>query len=114
MGKTKLSTMGSNNPTGSNSSDRRLTIANWGKIGVGVDRADTMEAESFYSIRIGSLGAVIVHREIDAKDCVLVEVSNNEGDSSECGKVWIGSQTLENPAELLDRFMNVLTERGWI
>jgi hypothetical protein len=114
MGKKKLSTMGTNNGSGSNSSSRRLTIANWDKISVGVDRADTMEGESFYSIRIGSLGAVIVHREIDAMDCVLVEVSNNEGDSSECGKVWIGSQTLETPAELLDRFMNVLTERGWI
>jgi hypothetical protein len=45
---------------------------------------------------------------------VIVEVSNYEGDKSENGKVWIGSQTLENPAELLDRFMNVLTERGWI
>jgi hypothetical protein len=45
---------------------------------------------------------------------VVVEVSNNEGDKEESGKVWIGSQTLQNPAELLDRFMNVLTERGWI
>jgi hypothetical protein len=114
MGKTKLSTMGSNHPTGSNSSSRRLTIANWDKIAVGVDRANTMEGESFYAIRIGSLGAVIVHREIDDEECVIVEVSNNEGDKSENGKVWIGSQTLENPAELLDRFMNVLTERGWI
>jgi hypothetical protein len=107
MGKTKLSTMGTNNP-------RLLTIHNWDKIAEGVDRAYTMEGESFYSVRIGSLGAVIVHREIDEKDCVSVEVSNNEGDKSENGKVWIGSQTLENPAELLDRFMNVLTERGWI
>ena len=107
MGKTKLSTMGTNNT-------RLLTIHNWDKIGVGVDRANVMEGESFYSIRIGSLGAVIVHREIDDEECVIVEVSNNEGDKSENGKVWIGSQTLENPAELLDRFMNVLTERGWI
>ena len=114
MGKTKLSTMGTNNPSGSIGSHRRLTIANWDKIAVGVDRAGTMEAESFYAIRIGSLGAVIVHREIDDEECVIVEVSNNEGDKSENGKVWIGSQTLENPAELLDRFMNVLTERGWI
>lgn len=106
--------MGSNHPTGSNSSSRRLTIANWDKIAVGVDRADTMEGATFYSVRIGSLGAVIVHREIDDEECVIVEVSNNEGDKSENGKVWIGSQTLENPAELLDRFMNVLTERGWI
>jgi hypothetical protein len=113
MGKTKLSTMGTNNGSGSNS-PRRLTIHNWDKIGVGIDRADTMEGESFYSIRIGSLGAVIVHREIDADHCVIVEVSNNEGDKEESGKVWIGSQTLQNPAELLDRFMNVLTERGWI
>jgi hypothetical protein len=107
MGKTKLNTMGTNNT-------RLLTIHNWDKIGVGVDRADTMEGESFYSIRIGSLGAVIVHREIDADHCVIVEVSNYEGDKEESGKVWIGSQTLQNPAELLDRFMNVLTERGWI
>jgi hypothetical protein len=107
MGKTKLSTMGTNNT-------RLLTIHNWDKIGVGVDRADTMEGESFYSIRIGSLGAVIVHREIDEDHCVIVEVSNYEGDKEESGKVWIGSQTLQNPAELLDRFMNVLTERGWI
>jgi len=107
MGKTKLSTMGSNNT-------RLLTIHNWDKIAEGVDRADTMEGESFYSIRIGSLGAVIVHREIDADHCVIVEVSNYEGDKEESGKVWIGSQTLQNPAELLDRFMNVLTERGWI
>ena len=114
MGKAKHAPLGSNHPTGSNSSSRRLTIANWDKIGVGVDRADTMEGESFYAIRIGSLGAVIVHREIDDEECVIVEVSNNEGDKSENGKVWIGSQTLENPAELLDRFMNVLTERGWI
>jgi hypothetical protein len=114
MGKTKLNTMGTNNPSGSIGSHRRLTIANWDKIGVGVDRADTMEGESFYAIRIGSLGAVIVHREIDADHCVVVEVSNNEGDKEESGKVWIGSQTLQNPAELLDRFMNVLTERGWI
>jgi hypothetical protein len=114
MGKKKLSTMGTNNGSGSIGSSRRLTIANWDKISVGVDRANTMEAESFYAIRIGSLGAVIVHREIDDEECVIVEVSNNEGDKSENGKVWIGSQTLENPAELLDRFMNVLTERGWI
>ena len=114
MGKTKLSTMGTNNGSGSNSNNRRLTIANWDKIAVGVDRANVMEGESFYAIRIGSLGAVIVHREIDDEECVIVEVSNNEGDKSENGKVWIGSQTLENPAELLDRFMNVLTERGWI
>jgi hypothetical protein len=114
MGKTKLSTMGTNNGSGSNSIGRRLTIANWDKIGVGVDRANVMEGESFYAIRIGSLGAVIVHREIDADHCVVVEVSNNEGDKEESGKVWIGSQTLQNPAELLDRFMNVLTERGWI
>ena len=114
MGKTKLSTMGTNNGIGSNSNNRRLTIANWDKIAIGVDRANTMEGESFYAIRIGSLGAVIVHREIDDEECVIVEVSNNEGDKSENGKVWIGSQTLENPAELLDRFMNVLTERGWI
>jgi len=114
MGKTKLSTMGNNNVTSSYNGVRRLTIANWDKIGEGVDRANTMEGESFYSIRIGSLGAVIVHREIDADHCVIVEVSNNEGDKEESGKVWIGSQTLQNPAELLDRFMNVLTERGWI
>jgi hypothetical protein len=107
MGKKKLNTMGTNNT-------RLLTIHNWDKIGVGVDRANVMEGESFYAIRIGSLGAVIVHREIDDEECVIVEVSNNEGDKSESGKVWIGSQTLENPAELLDRFMNVLTERGWI
>jgi hypothetical protein len=107
MGKTKLSTMGTNNP-------RLLTIHNWDKIAEGVDRANTMEGESFYAIRIGSLGAVIVHREIDDEECVIVEVSNNEGDKSENGKVWIGSQTLENPMELLDRFMNVITERGWI
>jgi hypothetical protein len=114
MGKTKLSTMGTNNGSGSNYSGRRLTIANWDKIAVGVDRANTMEGESFYAIRIGSLGAVIVHREIDADHCVVVEVSNEKGDEIEEGKVWIGSQTLQNPAELLDRFMNVLTERGWI
>ena len=107
MGKKKLNTMGTNNP-------RLLTIHNWDKIGVGVDRANVMEGESFYAIRIGSLGAVIVHREIDDEECVIVEVSNNEGDKEESGKVWIGSQTLQNPAELLDRFMNVLTERGWI
>jgi hypothetical protein len=107
MGKKKLNTMGTNNT-------RLLTIRNWDKIGEGVDRANVMEGESFYSIRIGSLGAVIVHREIDEEDRVIVEVSNNEGDKEESGKVWIGSQTLQNPAELLDRFMNVLTERGWI
>jgi len=107
MGKKKLNTMGTNNT-------RLLTIHNWDKIAVGVDRANTMEGESFYAIRIGSLGAVIVHREIDEEDRVMVEVSNNEGDKTEDGKVWIGSQTLQTPAELLDRFMNVLTERGWI
>jgi hypothetical protein len=107
MGKKKLNTMGTNNT-------RLLTIHNWDKIGEGVDRANVMEGESFYSIRIGSLGAVIVHREIDDEDRVIVEVSNNEGDKEESGKVWIGSQTLQTPAELLDRFMNVLTERGWI
>ena len=107
MGKKKLNTMGTNNT-------RLLTIRNWDKIGEGVDRANVMEGESFYSIRIGSLGAVIVHREIDDEDRVIVEVSNNEGDKEESGKVWIGSQTLQTPAELLDRFMNVLTERGWI
>ena len=106
--------MGNNHHTGSNIGVRRLTIANWDKIGEGVDRANTMEGESFYAIRIGSLGAVIVHREIDSEDTVFVEVSNNEGDKTESGKVWIGSQTLQNPAELLDRFMTVLTERGWI
>ena len=114
MGKTKLSTMGTNNGSGSNSIGRRLTIRNWDKIGEGVDRANTMEAESFYSVRIGSLGAVIVHREIDDEGRVLVEVSNNEGDKTESGKVWIGSVTLHQPVQLLDRFMDVLTERGWI
>ena len=109
MGKAKHVPMGGNTNT-----NRKLTISNWDKIGEGVDRAYTMEAESFYSVRIGSLGAVIVHREIDADHCVIVEVSNNEGDKEESGKVWIGSQTLQTPAELLDRFMNVLTERGWI
>jgi hypothetical protein len=99
--------MGTNNP-------RLLTIHNWDKIAEGVDRANTMEAESFYAIRIGSLGAVIVHREIDDEDRVIVEISNEKGDEIEEGRVWIGSQTLQNPAELLDRFMNVLTERGWI
>ena len=107
MGKKKLNTMGTNNT-------RLLTIHNWDKIGVGVDRANVMEGESFYAIRIGSLGAVIVHREIDDEECVIVEVSNEKGDEIEEGKVWIGSQTLQTPAELLDRFMNVLTERGWI
>ena len=114
MGKAKLSTMGTNNPSGSIGSHRRLTIANWDKIAVGVDRANTMEGESFYAIRIGSLGAVIVHREIDADHCVIVEVSNNEGDKTEEGRVWIGSVTLQHPIQLLDRFMDVLTERGWI
>jgi hypothetical protein len=113
MGKKQYNPMGINNVTSSNSG-RSLTIHNWDKIGVGVDRADTMEGESLYAIRIGSLGAVIVHREIDDDDCVVVEVSNYEGDKEESGKVWIGSQTLKNPAELLDRFMDVLTERGWI
>ena len=107
MGKKKLNTMGTNNT-------RLLTIHNWDKIAIGVDRANTMDGESFYAIRIGSLGAVIVHREIDADHCVVVEVSNEKGDEIEEGKVWIGSQTLQTPAELLDRFMNVLTERGWI
>ena len=114
MGKAKLSTMGSNHSTGSYNGVRRLTIANWDKIAEGVDRAHTMEGESFYSVRIGSLGSVIVHREIDAKDCVIVEVSNYEGDKSEDGRVWIGSVTLQNPIQLLDRFMDVITERGWI
>jgi hypothetical protein len=114
MGKTKLSTMGSNNDTGSNGINRRLTIANWDKIAVGIDRVDTLEAESFYAVRIGSLGAVIVHREIDVDHCVVVEVSNNKGDEVQQGRVWIGSVTLQNPIELLDRFMNVLTEKGWI
>ena len=111
MGKAKLSTMGGNNGNGTT---RLLTIHNWDKIAEGVDRAYTMEGESFYSIRIGSLGSVIVHREIDAKDCVSVEVSNNEGDKTEEGRVWIGSVTLQHPIQLLDRFMDVLTERGWI
>ena len=106
--------MANNHSTGSNSSGRRLTITNWDKIGEGVDRANTMEAESFYAVRIGSLGAIIVHREIDDEGRVLVEVSNNEGDKTESGKVWIGSVTLHQPVQLLDRFMDVLTERGWI
>jgi hypothetical protein len=114
MGKTKLSTMGSNHPTGSNSNNRRLTIANWDKIAEGVDRANVMEGESFYAIRIGSLGAVIVHREIGEDHCGVVEVSNDKGDEIEEGRVWIGSVTLQNPIELLDRFMNVITEKGWI
>jgi hypothetical protein len=111
MGKAKHVPLGGNNNTNTN---RKLTISNWDKIGEGVDRAYTMEAESFYSVRIGSLGAVIVHREIDADGCVIVEVSNYEGDKEESGKVWVGSVTLSNPVQLLDRFMNVLTERGWI
>ena len=106
--------MANNHSTGSNSSGRRLTITNWDKIGEGVNNANTMEGESFYAIRIGSLGAVLVHREIGEDDTVFVEVSNNEGDKTESGKVWIGSQTLQSPEELLDRFMTVLTERGWI
>lgn len=106
--------MGNNHHTGSYNGVRRLTIANWDKIGEGINNANTMEGESFYAIRIGSLGAVIVHREIDSEDCVTVEVGNYEGDKEESGKVWIGSQTLQNPAELLDRFMSVLTEKGWI
>ena len=72
MGKKKLNTMGTNNT-------RLLTIHNWDKIGVGVDRANVMEGESFYAIRIGSLGAVIVHREIDDEECVIVEVSIMRG-----------------------------------
>jgi hypothetical protein len=106
--------MANNHSTGSNDSGRRLTIRNWDKIAEGVDRANTMEAESFYAVRIGSLGAIIVHREIDDEGRVLVEVSNNEGDKTESGKVWIGSVTLHQPVQLLDRFMDVLTERGWI
>lgn len=111
MGKAKHAPLGGN--TNINTT-RLLTIHNWDKIAEGVDRAYTMEGESFYSIRIGSLGSVIVHREIDAKDCVIVEVSNYEGDQSEDGRVWIGSVTLQNPMELLNRFMDVITERGWI
>ena len=111
MGKTKHAPLGGNTNT---NTTRLLTIHNWDKIAEGVDRAHTMEGESFYSVRIGSLGAVIVHREIDEKDCVSVEVSNNEGDKSEIGTVWIGSVTLQHPIQLLDRFMDVLTERGWI
>lgn len=107
MGKTKLNRMG-------NTNTRYLTIRNWDRIGEGIQNANTMEGESFYAIRIGKLGAVIVHREIDEEDCVIVEVSNYEGDKEESGSVWIGSQTLKHPAELLDRFMSVLTERGWI
>jgi hypothetical protein len=111
MGKAKHAPLGGNTNT---NTTRLLTIHNWDKIAVGVDRANVMEGESFYSIRIGSLGAIIVHREIDEEGRVIVEVSNNEGDLSESGKVWIGSVTLQNPIQLLDRFMDVITERGWI
>ena len=111
MGKAKHAPLGGNTNTNTN---RKLTISNWDKIAEGVDRAYTMEAESFYSVRIGSLGAVIVHREIDSDGCVIVEVSNYEGDKEESGKVWIGSVTLSHPVQLLDRFMDVITERGWI
>lgn len=106
--------MANNHSTGSLNGNRRLTITNWDKIGEGIQNANTMEGESFYAIRIGSLGAVIVHREIDSEDCVNVEVGNYEGDKEESGKVWIGSQTLQSPEELLDRFMTVITEKGWI
>ncbi len=88
MGKTKLRTMGNNNVTSSYNGVRRLTIANWDKIAEGVDRANTMEGESFYSIRIGSLGAVIVHREIDADHCVIVEVSNTPKPRRAVGQVY--------------------------
>ena len=111
MGKAKHAPLGGN--TNINTT-RLLTIHNWDKIAEGVDRAYTMEGATFYSVRIGSLGAVIVHREIDSDGCVIVEVSNYEGDKEESGKVWIGSVTLSHPVQLLDRFMDVITERGWI
>jgi len=91
-----------------------LTIRNWVKIGVGINNANTMEGESFYAVRIGMLGAVIVHREIDEDRCVIVEIGNHEGDKSVRRKVWIGSIVLSEPAPLLDYFMDNIIKEGWI
>jgi hypothetical protein len=91
-----------------------LTIQNWDKISEGVNNSNTIEAKSFYAIRIGSLGAVIVHREIGEDDCVVVEVSNNLGDKTKDIKVWIGSVVFSEPAQLLDLFMERIIEYGWI
>jgi hypothetical protein len=107
MGKTKLSTMGTNNT-------RLLTIHNWDKISIGVENANTMEAESFYAVRIGRLGAVIVHREIDSEDTVIVEISDETGNRVRDVRVWIGSVVFSNPVGLLELFMDRLTEWGWI
>ncbi len=107
MGKTKLSTMGTNNT-------RLLTILNWDKISIGVENANTMEAESFYAIRIGRLGTIIVHREIDADHCVIVEISDETGNKVRDVRVWIGSVVFSNPVGLLELFMDRLTEWGWL
>lgn len=106
--------MGSNHPTGSNNSIRRLTITNWDKIGEGILHANVMEAESFYAVRIGRLGGVIVHREIDEESIVVVEISDESGNRVREIRVWIGSVVFSNPAQLLELFMDRITEWGWI
>jgi len=107
MGKKKLNTMGTNNP-------RLLTIHNWDKIGEGIHNSNVMEGESFYSMRVGSLGTVIVHREIDEESRVVVEISNNRDTEQTESKVWVGSVAFQSPADLLDIFTDVLLSKGWI
>jgi hypothetical protein len=73
-----------------------------------------MEAESFYAVRIGRLGAMLIHREIDEESRVTIEISNNGDTEQVSHKVWIGSVAFDSPAELLDIFTNVLMRNGWI
>ena len=103
--------MGSNN---GNSTKRKFTIHNWDKIGNGIHNSNVMEGESFYSMRIGSLGTVIVHREIDEESRVVVEITNNRDTEQTESKVWVGSVAFQSPADLLDIFTDVLLSKGWI
>lgn len=111
MGKAKHAPLGGNNRV---NTTRLFTILNWDKIGEGIQNANTMEGETFYAIRIGRLGGVVVHREIWEEDIVVVEISDAEGNRTKDIRVWIGSVVFSKPEQLLELFMDKITEWGWI
>lgn len=114
MGKAKHAPLGGGY-TPNTTTKRKFTIHNWDKIGEGITNSSTMEGETLYALRIGILGGLIVHREIDEEsNTVIVEISNDKGDETKDIKVWIGSVVFSEPAQLLDLFMEKIIEYDWI
>lgn len=111
MGKAKHPPMGGYYTPNLN---RLFTILNWDKIGEGINNANVTESHSFYAVRIGSLGGMIIHREIDEESRVTIEITNKDDTEQVEHKVWIGSIAFQSPEELLDIFTNVLLSKGWI